>query len=240
MLLNCQCRTAMVRRVMTTWWLTFPMRYVCGSFDFLLLLVLTMTTVPTISVHNVFLISKGTHNLFIWKICVLHILFYCYSCLWSAHTFCYQQECTPDICCQSTGLHKLLANLQSFCFYCCFKINMINFVVFLLTSILNIFYRNLMSLRSVPEHFFAPKLLKTFSLKRPHQVLWHCECAVLYLIPLMFLCRIRHHLEGAQHIPQERTAWTRHACSRKMPPSVQLRLHPPAVLLPPNPKNLAL
>ena len=130
--------------------------------------------------------------------------------------------------------------IYSFCFYCCFKINMINFVVFLLTSILNIFYRNLMSLRSVPEHFFAPKLLKTFSLKRPHQVLWHCECAVLYLIPLMFLCRIRHHLEGAQHIPRERTAWTRHACSRKMPPSVQLRLHPPAVLLPPNPKNLAL
>ena len=73
MLLNCQCRTAMVRRVMTTWWLTFPMRYVCGSFDFLLLLVLTMTTVPTISVHNVFLISKGTHNLFYLKnLCITH------------------------------------------------------------------------------------------------------------------------------------------------------------------------
>lgn len=61
-------------------------------------------------------------------------------------------------------------------------------------------------------------------------------------LTVLLVCHCRIHLppEEAQHIPQGRMAWTRHDSSRKMPPSAPLLLHLPAVLLPPNPKSLAL
>lgn len=58
---------------------------------------------------------------------------------------------------------QVTCKFVEFLFCCCFKINMINFVVFLLTLILNIFCSNLMSLTVCYRTFFAPKLLKTLA-----------------------------------------------------------------------------
>lgn len=80
--------------------------------------------------------------------------------------------------------------------------------------------------------------IKCFQLEEfPSQGPWCCESVVRLKF---FLCRIHHLLEEAQHTPLERMAWTSHASWRKMPPSALPLLHLPAVLLPPNPKSLAL
>lgn len=54
--------------------------------------VLTMTSVLTISIHNVFLIPKRTRFIFTWKICVL-LIFFVTDPLVTVILFCGVQVC---------------------------------------------------------------------------------------------------------------------------------------------------
>lgn len=145
-----------------------------------------MTSVRTISIQNAFLISKGTHFLFTWKIYVLLILYVTYSFLVAIFYECRCVLLTTVNAHQASVVSlqiSLTSNLQ-ICRVLIFVFVLSKYYKYF--SILfdfntEYFLQQIQWVLSIPECFVLLSYQMLLARNVHTQVLWHCECSILHL-----------------------------------------------------------